>query len=284
MQPINDLKIVITDSPLSSPFLPEELFDFERVTSSVLRKCFSLSGLNADSYCASKIKASLPWECDFEVGVDWFKSFVAAEGVTAEMEEPLLVFATMLDQQQTNPEVLEAILPKSILQENPWANLLLGRALVRSGLYEKAADVLFQGLLINPTIGPLRRQLGLTLLRMDRYNEAAFHLEGSLTLRGHMEPNSGSLIAAILVTRPCKDAEVYFYEKYFYAVRRDPRADGPSAIVIGNELYELRKNAMYHCARALLRIPLVRRLVMEVRGLTKRNLVQNSSVNAVSIN
>jgi hypothetical protein len=284
MQPINDLKIVITDSALSSFFLPEELFDFERVNSSVLRKCFSLSGLNADSYCAPKIKAALPWECDFELGVDWFKSFVAAEGVAAKMEEPLLAFATMLDQRQTSPEVLEAILPKSILKQNALANLLLGRALVRSGLYEEAADVFFQGFLINPTLGPLRRQLGLSLLRMARYEEAALHLEGSLTLRGHIGPQSGSLIAAILVTRPCKDAEVYFYKKYFHAVHRDPKADGPSAIVIGNELYELRKNAMYYCARALLRIPLVRRLVMEVRGLTKRNLVQNSSVNAVSIN
>jgi len=299
MQHISDKKTLSTGTALSSPFLPSDLFDFERVTSSVLRKFFSLSGLNADSYFASKIKAAPPWEGNFEVGVDCFKTLLEVEGVTAEMEEPLLAFAAMLDQQQASPEVLEAILPESILKENALACLLLGRALVRSGLYEKAIDVFFQGFLINPTLSPLRRQLGLTLLRMARYNEAALHLdmipktvaaldsgnppEGSISLRGDMGPQSGSLIAAILVTRPCKDAEVYFYKKYFHAVHRDPKADGPSAIVIGNELYELRKNGVFHFARALLRIPLVRRLVMEVRGLSGRDLEQNSSVKAVSI-
>ena len=118
-------------------------------------------------------------------------------------------------------------------------------------------------MLINPTLAPLRRQFGLSLLRVARYNDAALHLESSLGLRNDMGPQSGSLFAAILVTRPCKEADVYFYKEYFYAVRRDPAADGPSAIVIGAELYELRKNTMYYLARALLRIPIVRLLAME---------------------
>jgi tetratricopeptide (TPR) repeat protein len=242
-----------------------------------------LSGLNADSYCASKIKVASQWECTFETGVDWFKVLFESVGLSDKVEEPLLAFATILDQQQVGPEILEELLPKSLLNKSALACLLMGRAFVRSSMDEKAADIFFQGASINLTFAPLRRQLGLTLLKMGRYQDAALHLEASLGLRNDAGVQSGSFFSAILVTRPCNDAEVYFYKNYFYSVPRNPKVDGPSVIVIGNELYELKKNAIYLCARALLRIPLIRQLVMGLRGLTTRDLVPNSPVNINSV-
>lgn len=277
MQQVTELQI--TSSNQASIFLHQELFDFERVTSSVLRQFFSLSGLNADSYCASKIKVASQWECTIETGVDWFKLLIEAVGLTVKIEEALLAFATILDQQQVGPEILEALLPKSLLNKSALACLLMGRACVRSSMDEKAADIFFKGALINLNFAPLRRQLGLTLLKMGHFQDAALHLEASLWLRNDAGIQSGSF----LVTRPCNDAEVYFYKNYFYAVPRNPKVDGPSVIVIGNELYELKKNVIYLCARALLRIPLIRRLVMGLRGLTTRDLVPNSPVNKNSV-
>ena len=258
----------------------QQILDFDRISSGVLRNFMQQLGLPASEYAPADIKQHLPWEEDAQSALAHWKNAAADWIVSTEMVNTLLSFALLLDQQRAPVESLRAILPEKLLNLSAMACLLLGRSLLRNDRIEDAKALFLQGIIIDPQSGGLRRELGQILRRQGLPGDAALHLEDALELRdafnpySRLDPNS-----PILVTRPNKSVDIYYYRNLFYIVRRVPGSIGPSARAIGGELFSVKRNSAYGLARSVLRLPLARRFALSIRA----SMVVQTNPSATSI-
>lgn len=245
----------------------QQILDFDRISTGVLRNFMQQMGLPASQYIAAVIKQPFPCEEDAQSALANWKNAAADWTVSTEMVNALLSFALLLDQQRAPVESLRAILPEKLLDISAMACLLLGRALLRSNELDEAKALFFKGIVIDPQSGGLRRELGQILRRQGLPGDAALHLEDALGLRetfnpySRLEPDS-----PILVTRPNQSVDIYYYRNLFYIVRRAPGSIGPSARAIGGELFGVRRNTAYTLVRSMLRMPLIKRFALGMRA------------------
>lgn len=253
---------------------PQFILDFDRISHSVLRNFLHQSGVKPDEYIAADMGRPMKWEYDSGLTMEFCKTLSANINNCAENVEALLSLASLLDQRRAPGEYLRTVLPHWLINSNALACLLLGRALLRSNEGEKAIIVLQQGLMIDPTSGSIHRELGLALRHQRQLKNATSLLEASLGLRGGLWfKNSIDSYVPVLVNRPNQCVDIYFYKQQFYVVGRSPESTGPSAKVIGGELFSVRRNAAYRLARSLLRFPLAQWFVAAIRERHRRSLV-----------
>lgn len=245
----------------------QQILDFDRIAAGVLRDFMQQMGLPASKYASADIKPPLPWEENVQLAVMHWKNTAADWTASTEIVNTLLSLALLLDQQRASDESLRAILPEKLLNISAMACRLLGRALLRNNKPEEAKVLFLQGIIIDPTSGGLRRELGQILRQQGLLGDAALHLEDALNLRetfnpySHLDPNS-----PILVSRPNQSVDIYYYKNLFYIVRRAPGSIGPSARAIGGELFGVKRNAAYGLARSVLRLPLAKRIALGMRA------------------
>lgn len=260
------MDMIASDKFDESRVTPKLVTDITWISHNVLRNVLRQCGLALDEFIAADLTKLEDWNFDSALTVEFCSTFSAGMNRCAESTEALLSLASLLDQRHASAEHLRAVLPHWLINSNALACLLLGRALLRGKDHEKGIIVLQQGLSIEPTSGSIHRELGLALRSQHQTNSSTPHLEASLGLRGGLRfGDSSNPYTPMLVTRPSPRIDIYFYKQQFYLVERTPGTVGPTARVIGGELFIIRKNAFYRLARYLLRPPPAQWLLGRIR-------------------
>lgn len=246
---------------------PQQVLDFDRVANEVLRNFFLQIGLPAGEYAAAPIRQPQPWEEDAQLAVPHWKSIAADWTVNPEIVNGVLSFALLLDQHCAPHESMRAVLPENLLNINAMGCLLMGRALLRDSKIEEAKAFFLRGVIIDPRSGSLLRELGGILRRQGDDDHAALHLEDALELRETFNPSRPlDPNTPILITRPTPSVDIYCYRNLFYVVQHPPGSIGPSARAIGGELFGVNRNTAYAFARAVLRLPLIKRFAIRMQA------------------
>lgn len=239
-----------------------EKAEFDEVTHRVLRNFLRSIGWTPYRYLVFPTATSAAPEITVNDVVQRCRLLAKEAGTHADRKtsaEPLLRLAMELEQMNASPQELASALPPSLVNDNAIACLTLARALLRHGRRDDAMALMFQGVAIDPSVGALRRELGLALRREGRFEEAAVHLDASIELRSglrfdHRVPPD----FPILVLRPSDLIEIHFYRGNFYVYRRDEYS--VRMLLLGGELIEIRRNAAYCFLRIFARAPILRPL------------------------